>query len=77
VMDEKMEAIEAIKKSWEMTRGYSWTIFGMAIMSFFICLAGLICLVVGIFPAIIWIESSFASLYWAVATKNNHVGQIL
>jgi len=49
----------------------------MAIMSFFICLAGLICLVVGIFPAIIWIESSFASLYWAVATKNNHVGQIL
>jgi uncharacterized membrane protein len=69
VMDQKMEAIEAIKKSWEMTRGYSWTIFGMAIMSFFIAIAGLICLGVGIFPAIIWIESSFAALYWAVATK--------
>ena len=77
VMDQKMEAIEAVKKSWEMTRGYSWTIFGMAIMSFFIAIAGLICLGVGILPAIIWIESSFASLYWAVATKNNKVGQIL
>jgi hypothetical protein len=69
VMDEKLEPIEAIKKSWEMTRGYSWTIFGMAIASFFIAIAGIICLVVGIFPAIIWIESAFAALYWAVATK--------
>jgi uncharacterized membrane protein len=69
VMDQKMEAIEAVKKSWEMTRGYSWTIFGMAIMSFFIAIAGLICLGVGILPAIIWIESAFAALYWAVATK--------
>jgi uncharacterized membrane protein len=77
VMDLKMDAIEAVKKSWEMTKGYSWTIFGMAIMSFFIALAGLICLGVGIFPAIMWIECSFAALYWAVATKNNHVGQIL
>jgi uncharacterized membrane protein len=77
VMDQKMEAIEAVKKSWEMTRGYSWTIFGMAIMSFFIALAGLICFGVGIFPAIMWIGTSFASLYWAVATKSNHVGQIL
>jgi uncharacterized membrane protein len=69
VMDQKLEAVEAIKKSWEMTKGYSWTIFGMAVMSFFIAIAGLICLGVGIFPAIIWIESAFASLYWGVATK--------
>jgi hypothetical protein len=69
VMDQKLEAIEAIKKSWEMTEGYSWTIFGMAIMSFFIAIAGVICFIVGIFPAIIWIESAFAALYWGVATK--------
>ena len=77
VMDQKMEAIDAIKKSWEMTKGYSWTIFGMAIMSFFIGIAGLICLGVGIFPAIMWISAAFASLYWSVATKNQQVGQIL
>lgn len=69
VMDQKMEAIEAVKKSWEMTKGYTWTIFGMAVMSFFIAIAGLICLGVGLFPAYIWIESAFATLYWAVATK--------
>ena len=69
VMDQKMEAIEAVKKSWEMTKGYGWTIFGMAVLSFFIAIAGLICLGVGIFPAYIWIESAFAALYWAVATK--------
>jgi uncharacterized membrane protein len=77
VMDQKLEPIDAIRKSWEMTSGYSWTIFGMAIMSFFIAIAGLICLGVGIFPAVIWIESAFASLYWAVATKNNQLGQNL
>ena len=73
VMDQKLEPIEAIKKSWEMTQGYGWTIFAMAIMSFFIAIAGLICLGVGILPAIIWIESAFASLYWAVATKKTSI----
>jgi hypothetical protein len=69
VMDQKMEAIEAIKKSWEMTTGHSWTIFAMGLMSFFIAIAGVICFVVGIFPAIIWIESAFAALYWGVTNK--------
>ena len=71
VMDQKLEPIEAIRKSWEMTRGYSWTIFGMVVASFFIALAGIICLGVGLFPAIIWIESAFASLYWGVETKQH------
>ena len=70
VTDQKMDAIEAIKKSWEMTKGFSWTIFGMGIMSFFIALAGLICLIVGIFPASLWISCAFATLYWTVS--RNH-----
>ena len=73
VTDQKMEAIEAIKKSWEMTRGFSWTIFGMGVMSFCIALAGLICLVVGIFPASIWISCAFATLYWTVSLKQNTI----
>jgi uncharacterized membrane protein len=73
VTDQKMDAVEAIKKSWEMTRGFSWTIFGMGVMSFFIALAGLICLVVGIFPAAIWISCAFASLYWTVSLKQKTV----
>jgi uncharacterized membrane protein len=73
VIDQKMDAIEAVKKSWEMTKGYSWTIFAMAFMSFFIAIAGLICLGVGILPAIIWISAAFASLYLSVATKNSTI----
>jgi hypothetical protein len=49
-----------------MTKGYGWTIFGMAILSSFIFIGGLICLVVGVIPAMMWIKSAFASLYAAV-----------
>lgn len=63
VMDKGLDPITAVEESWRMTKGLGWTIFGMAIMSFFIALAGLLCLVVGIFPAIIWINNAFAALY--------------
>jgi uncharacterized membrane protein len=69
VIDEKMEATEAIRKSWKMTKGFSWTIFWLAIVSFFIVIAGLICLVVGVIPAVIWIELTFAAIYWIVSAK--------
>lgn len=69
VMDEKMEATEAIRQSWKMTKGFSWTIFWLAIVGFFIVIAGLICLVVGVIPAVIWIELAFATIYWIVSAK--------
>lgn len=69
VMDKKLDAIRAIELSWRLTKGYGWIIFGMGLMAIPIILVGIICLIVGIFPAIIWIESSFASLYQAVLTK--------
>jgi len=66
VMDKQMDAIAAVEESWRMTRGYGWTIFGMAILSFFIAVAGLLCLIVGIIPAVMWINASFATLYQTV-----------
>lgn len=63
VMDKKLDPIEAVELSWKLTRGHGWTIFGMGFVSIFIILFGLICFIVGIFPAIIWVSSSFASLY--------------
>jgi uncharacterized membrane protein len=69
VMDEKMDAAEAIRKSWNMTKGYSWTIFLMGILSFFVGIGGLICFIVGIFPAVIWISLAFACIYWVVSIK--------
>jgi uncharacterized membrane protein len=69
VMDRKMEAVEAIRKSWEMTTGHAGTIFWMGVVSFFVGLLGLICLIVGIIPAAIWITLAFATIYWSVSEK--------
>ena len=66
IMDKKLDPIEAVELSWRLTRGYGWKIFLMGFASIFILIFGLIMLIVGIFPAIIWISSSFASLYESV-----------
>jgi len=73
VMDKKMDPVAAVETSWKMTKGHGWTIFFMALASFFICIAGLIILFIGIFPALIWIESSFATLYGSVLNKKGIV----
>ncbi|MEI6172767.1 MAG: hypothetical protein WCR01_03385 [Bacteroidota bacterium] len=69
VMDEKMEAVDAVRKSWNMTKGFTGTIFLMGIVSFFVALGGLICFIVGIFPAGIWISLAFAAIYFSVSAK--------
>ncbi len=71
VMDRKLDPIIAVEESWRLTRGYGWTIFVMGIVSFFIYILGLAMLFVGIIPAVIWVKSSFASLYQAVLTERN------
>jgi len=68
VMDKKMDAITAVEESWRLTKGYGWTIFAMGLVSFFIILFGLLMLIIGIFPAIMWVSGSFASLYNDVLT---------
>jgi uncharacterized membrane protein len=73
VGDRKMEAIEAVKASWRMTDGYAINVFLIGLLAIFIALAGLICLIVGIIPAIIWIELAFASLYYAVTKQKEKV----
>jgi len=69
VMDEKMEAVDAVRKSWNMTKGYSWTIFLMGVVAFFVGLCGLICFIIGIIPAAIWISLAFATIYMSVSGR--------
>jgi uncharacterized membrane protein len=69
IVDRKMETIEAVKKSWEMTRGHAGTVFLMGLLAIPIVLLGMICLVVGIIPAVMWIQAAFASLYHAVSLE--------
>jgi uncharacterized membrane protein len=66
VMDKKLDSIEAVELSWKLTKGHGWQIFFMGFVSIFIVIFGLCMLIVGIFPAIMWICSSFAALYESV-----------
>jgi hypothetical protein len=66
IMDKKLDPIEAVELSWKLTRGHGWQIFLMGFVSIFIVIFGLLMLIVGIFPAIMWVCSSFASMYESV-----------
>jgi len=66
MMDKKLDPIEAVELSWKLTKGHGWKIFFMGFVSIFIIIFGLCMLIVGIFPAIIWVSSSFAALYESV-----------
>jgi hypothetical protein len=66
IMDKKLDPIEAVELSWKLTRGHGWTIFFMGLTSFFIFIFGLCLVFVGVFPAMMWISSSFATLYQSV-----------
>lgn len=76
VIDRKMEAIEAVKESWRMTGGHAWKVFFIGVLAALIAIAGLICFVVGIIFAIMWIRLAFASLYHAVATSGEAPKQL-
>ena len=69
VMDKNLDPIAAIETSWKKTKGYGWKIFMLAFTSIFIFLLGLLAFIIGIFPAIIWIKASFASLYRAAMSE--------
>ena len=69
VIDEKMEAMEALKASWAMTKGHGWTVFFMGLLAFLIVIAGLIVLIFGVLISVMWISAAFAILYNAVYLK--------
>ncbi|MEW6025672.1 MAG: hypothetical protein AB1599_00045 [Planctomycetota bacterium] len=71
VMDQKKDAIEAIKQSWNMTGGYSMKIFLLYLLGVPIAIAGLIALCVGIIPASMWISLAVAVMYYAVVSAGN------
>lgn len=72
VMDEEMDVMDALRVSWDMTRGYGWQIFAMGLLAFLVVLAGLLCLFVGVIISVMWITAAFAAMYHSVA-KNNGI----
>lgn len=66
VMDKKLDPVKAVEESWRLTKGHGWRIFWMAIVSFFIIIAGLIVLLFGVIVSVIWVQAAFTTLYHAV-----------
>ena len=77
VMDKNLDPIAAIEESWRLTKGYGWTIFFMGFVSFFIVLFGLLMLIVGIFPAIIWVSSAHAVLYQDILAEKGELPETI
>jgi uncharacterized membrane protein len=75
VLDRKMDPVEAVKTSWEMTRGHAVEIFLLGLLAIPLIIAGMICLFVGVIPAVIWISSAFASMYYAVSKAQMETAQ--
>jgi hypothetical protein len=70
VVDRKMDVMEALRVSWDMTRGYGWQIFFMGFLAIWIGIGGFILLFVGVFISIMWISSAFAAMYHSVEKLN-------
>jgi len=69
VVEEKMDVIDAVKKSWALTSGYAFRIFLLGVMAIFIALLGLLAFGVGIILSVIWIRLASASMYYAVTLE--------
>ena len=63
IMDKKHKVVESLKLSFYMTRGYFWTILGMAILSFIIIMFGIVLFGVGILFSLVLVNTAFAVFY--------------
>lgn len=73
VVDRKLDVIEAIKESWNLTDGYALDVFAIALLAIPISIGGFLLFFVGIIISIIWIRLSFASLYYAVSVAKGEI----
>ena len=75
VVDRKMAVMEALEESWRMTGGHAWKVFLIGLLAIPICIAGLLCFIVGIIISIMWVSLAFASLYHAVSSSGKASAQ--
>jgi uncharacterized membrane protein len=66
VMDRGLDPVAAIEKSWNMTRGHGFRIFGGYLIAILLFCVGFVLLIIPAFFALLWVSCAFASLYHAV-----------
>lgn len=67
VMDEDLDAWEAVKESGDRTAGESLSLLGLLAASVVIVLVGLMLLFVGVVPAIAWVGTAWAGYHRAIS----------
>lgn len=72
IIDQKLPALEAIKTSWTMTSGHTLTLFGFLLASICICLGGLFFFIIGVIPAMIWVQTAYGSFYNAILEPSSN-----
>ncbi len=65
VVEEKLDAVDAIRESFRLTRGLEGTILGIIVAGLLASGLGLAMLGLGLVPALIWWDLAMASLYHA------------
>ncbi|MFP6583919.1 MAG: hypothetical protein VCD00_15375 [Candidatus Hydrogenedentota bacterium] len=66
IVDRRLNVIDALQESWEMTDGHAFKVFMIGLLGIPITLGGLMLMIVGIIPAIMWVKLAYASLYHAI-----------
>lgn len=69
VMDKGLDPVQAVEKSWNMTRGHGWAIFRLLLLAIPICLGGLLLFIVGVALAFTWVSAAMASMYHAIDSE--------
>lgn len=69
VVDEGMNAMDALKENWNRTSGYGMTIFGAALVAIPIIIVGFLALIIGVIPASMLVSLAYASLFAAVTAR--------
>lgn len=70
VIDERFDAIPAVRESWTRTQPYWPTILGILLLAIPLVLVGLLLLLVGAIVALVWAHLASAVLYAAVSTRD-------
>jgi uncharacterized membrane protein len=52
IVDKNLGPIEALKKSWSVTRGSTWNLFFFGILLALVNILGLVCLIIGLFVTV-------------------------
>ncbi|MEM6530174.1 MAG: hypothetical protein AAF653_17880, partial [Chloroflexota bacterium] len=74
-LDRGLGPIDAIKTSWDITRGHAATLILYGIVAFFLIVAGLLALVVGVLVAVPVAMAAFAIIYNTIESRSDYVSE--